>query len=220
MKRKLICLMMILMLSLPITQAWALEEPDMARTGSIGVAMTCEGEAVAGGMLTIYRAGQIHEENGADFSFRLTAEFAGSGLSLSDIYDAALAPALAEYAGANGLSGIQKEIDDKGLVTFEDLELGLYLVVQTTPAPGYFAADPFLVSVPGRKDGSYIYHVDASPKLALEKDPTPPPPPPPPSIPQTGLTQWPVPVMAAGGLLLVLLGVVCIRSGRKNRYEK
>ena len=74
------------------------------------------------------------------------------------------------------------------------------------------------MSVPAYKEGIYIYDVDATPKLALEKDPNPPPPPPP-NIPQTGLTQWPVPVLCVSGLILIAVGWCLCAAGRKKQDE-
>lgn len=220
MKKALISIISIILLLCSLAgTAFALEEPDMSRTGSISIAMTCEGQAVPGGSLTLYRVAQVHEENGADYSFVFLPEYAESGVSLEQLEDSTIAQTLADYAAEKQLPGTKKAIDDQGLISFTELELGLYLLVQEEPAKGYLPLNPFLVSVPAYKDGTYIYDVDATPKLALEKDPTPPPPPPPPDIPQTGLNQWPIPVLCVSGLILVVLGWYLCASGRKKPDE-
>lgn len=223
MKRKIISAMSILlMLCVMVVNVSALEEPDMSRTGSISITMTYQGQSVAGGSLTLYRVADVHEENGADYSFVLTEDYAGSQVSLDALGDSGTAQALADYAVQNNLAGTEKTIGKDGIVVFAELEPGLYLLVQQVPAEGYMAVSPFLVSVPAYKDGSYIYDVDGSPKLALEQAPTDPPPttePPPPQIPQTGLNQWPVPVLAISGLLLVMLGLVLYTAGKKKSHE-
>lgn len=206
---------LLLILALLPTQLLALEVPDPERLGSVSVTMTFEGQPVPGGSLTAYRVGQIHVENGADYSFVLTPEYAESAISLEQP-EAAAAP-LAAYSKAKQLQGIRQTIDSQGCATFADLELGLYLLVQDTPASGYYPLEPFLVSVPAyQEDGSYRYDVDATPKLALEKDPTPPPPPPPPDLPQTGLNQWPIPVLAVSGSILLVLGLWLLLSKKRN----
>jgi len=197
----------------------ALEEPDPTRTGSISITMTCEGQPVPGGSLTLYQVAQVHEENGADYSFVYPPEYADCGVSLEQLEDSATAKALADYAVEKQFSGTKKVIDDQGLISFTNLELGLYLLVQEEPAKGYLPLNPFLVSVPAYKEGTYIYDVDATPKLALEKDPTPPPPPPPPDIPQTGLNQWPIPILCVSGLILVVFGWYLCVAGRKKQDE-
>lgn len=98
--------------------------------------------------------------------------------------------------------------------------LGLYLVAQTQQeaAPGYFAISPFLVTVPLRgEDGKLIYApVDASPKMQqLVPIPTPAPPPPG-FLPQTGLLNWPVPVLAIAGMALFALGFALRRNEKES----
>ncbi len=114
------------------------------------------------------------------------------------------------------------------MIKFENLQTGLYLLVQATPAPGYYPVAPFLVSVPGMEGKEYIYDVNASPKLELEPStppttrPTIPPTTRPtgPSLPQTGMTNWPVPAMAACGVLLVTAGWCVLNSGKKKTNEE
>ena len=220
MKRKIISALMVLcMVFAAAAPVSALEEPDMSRTGSIFVAMLFEGEPVPGGSLTAYRVAAVHEENGADYSFRLTEEYAASEVVLTDLSDATIAPALQAYIQQNNLEGAKQIIGEDGNAAFSDLQLGLYLLIQEEPAKGFLPVNPFLVSVPSYRDGTYLYEVDGSPKLALEKDPTPPPPPPPPDLPQTGLNQWPVPLMAVSGAALVILGGCLFLAGRKKKYE-
>lgn len=200
--------------------AFAHDVPDLTRTGALNVSMRFEGEPVAGGTLTIFRAGDIHEDDG-DFSFVLSEEFAGSGEALDDIDSPELAKALAEYADAQELRGTSRIISDQGEVRFAGLEPGLYLVVQDTAAEGYNPAPPFLVSVPMMKDGVYVYDVDASPKVGLERAPEPSEEPDEPGgkLPQTGQMNWPVPVMASTGVLLFICGWILRFRRETDAYE-
>ena len=96
----------------------------------------------------------------------------------------------------------------------------MYLLVQNQAAEGYQAAAPFLVSVPMNEDGTYIYDVDASPKVELTKAPQPTPTPKPPTLAQTGQLNWPVPVLAIIGLCLFSLGWLLRFGRKKDGYEK
>lgn len=204
--------------------AYAHEVPDMTKAGSITASMTYEGEAVGGGSLTFYRVGDVSEDDG-NYSFTLTEDFAGSGLALDNIADAALAEDLAEYADANRISGTTVEIGSDGQVTADNLTLGLYLAVQTEAADGYEAVSPFLVSVPMYENGAYIYNVNAEPKMeplspspaAPEEPETPAEPSPGTKLPQTGQLNWPVPVLTVLGLCLILAGWE-LRVGKQS-YE-
>lgn len=159
--------------------------PDLNREGSIRVTMRCEGESVPGGTLTLYRVGDVQEEDG-NFSFRLSEDFAESNVELGQL-NAALAETLKDYANDQNLTGKTEAIGRDGRVEFAGLKVGLYLLVQEQAAPGYYKADPFLVTLPMTENGEYVYDVDASPKVEIVEKPDPPdrPPhePPPPDEP-------------------------------------
>ena len=227
-KRILSALCSLMLLSVLSITAFAVEVPDFDRKGAISITMAYQGKAVAGGSLTLVRVADVYVENGADYSFRYTQDYADCQVALDNLDDSKTALALAEYSEKNNLPGKKVQIDKEGHITFTELELGLYLLVQQDAADGYEPVSPFLVSVPAMKDGSYIYNVDASPKLALELAPTettepstepPTEPTTPPQLPQTGLNQWPIPVLAIGGLLLVMLGLAFYTCGKKRSHE-
>lgn len=226
MKKRLICVLSALMLLCALAvNTYAAEAVDMSRTGSISITMTHSGEPVSGGSLTLYQVADVIVENGADYSFRYAEAYAGCEVPLDELDKAETAQALAEYTAQQGLSGVKQTISEAGEISFGELPLGLYLLVQEDAAEGFDTVNPFLVSVPARENGSYVYEVNASPKLNLEPLPTEPPtePPeptlPPPDLPQTGMNKWPVPVLLGCGLLLVVVGVWLTVAGRKRCHE-
>lgn len=255
MKRRLHALLfaLILICSVRMTVC-AHSVPDLSQTGSVTVMMRDGGSIVAGGTLTLYRAGSITEDNGS-YGFVPTEEFAGCGLSLENVGNAQLAEKLAAYAADQKLAGTTADIAEDGRAFFDGLELGLYLLVQNTAADGYYAVTPFLVSVPmldAEGDG-YLYAVDASPKTEMKEIPSEPENPGEPGnpdspsepgspqapgspnapeaeiesapvsdgggddhLPQTGQLNWPVPVLALLGLILISGGwAIGKKKGRK-----
>lgn len=226
MKRRIFSVLAALvLLSAMCTAVFAHDVPDMTRTGSVSVTLRHSEGTLSGGSLTVYRVGQVREDDG-NYSFALTEEFAGSGLSLEDLQSAALPEALAAYAKEQNLTGETRQIDENGNVKFENMELGLYLFVQNEPAPGYNAVSPFLTGVPANVDGVYVYDVDASPKVApaTEKPTQPPTEPEPtkpadPTLPQTGQLNWPVSVLAVLGILLFAAGWMLRRSQYRGNHE-
>lgn len=215
----LVCLMLLLSLSMT---AYAHEVPDESRKGSIEVAMTYQGKAVPGGTLTFYRVGAIHEEDG-NYSFVPTGDFADCGESFEDLQSPTLAEDLAKIAAK--AEGTKVTIGKDGKAKAENLELGLYLVVQTKEADGYNAVNPFLVSLPKVENGAYVYDVDATPKMG-ELTPAPTEEtketnkPSDSKLPQTGQLNWPVPVLAAAGLVLFAIGWALRFRKKKGNYEK
>lgn len=252
--------------------AFALEVVDLSRTGSIKVSLydSETSEAVGGGTLTLYRVAKVQKDN-ANLSFVYTNGFEDCGVELGDLSEGELAGRLAEKIAATAES-TTVEISDLGTAEFGDLEVGLYLVVQTTAAETYNVINPFLVSVPIQENGSYVYDVDALPKVgtAAKKTPEPPDTPDTPDtpdkpdeenpntpaapgpdnpdgwvlgahgekiylnpeapspdnpngyvmgahgLPQTGQLNWPIPVLAVTGVVLVAAGIKLKKGTRKD----
>lgn len=248
--------------------AFALEVVDLSRTGSIKVSLydSETSEAVGGGTLTLYRVAKVQKDN-ANLSFVYTNGFEDCGVELGDLSEGELAGRLAEKIAATAES-TTVEISDLGIAEFGDLEVGLYLVVQTTAAENYNVINPFLVSVPIQENGSYVYDVDALPKVgtAAKKTPEPPDTPDTPDtpdkpeeenpntpaapgpdnpdgwvlgasgenpeapspdnpnghvmgahgLPQTGQLNWPIPVLAVIGVVLVAAGIELKKGTRKD----
>lgn len=249
--------------------ACALEVVDLSRTGSIKVSLydSETSEAVGGGTLTLYRVAKVQKDN-ANLSFVYTNDFEDCGVELGDLSEGELANRLAEKIAATAES-TTVEISDLGVAEFGDLEVGLYLVVQTTAAENYNVINPFLVSVPIQENGSYVYDVDALPKVgtAAKKTPEPPDTPDTPDkpeeenpntpaapgpdnpdgwvlgahgekiylnpeapspdnpngyvmgahgLPQTGQLNWPIPVLAVTGVVLVAAGIKLKKETRKD----
>ncbi len=233
------------MLGITGMKTYAAETPDMEKKGSVHLTMQLDGEAVPGGTLTLYRAGMIEEDDG-NYSFVPEEAFRdwgdsfwegnssgeGDSFGKGDFFGkedyVRLAESLAEYVREQGLAGITNEIGQDGIVSFTVLEPGLYLLVQDVAAEGYNKAAPFLVSVPMTENGSYIYDVDASPKVELTKapaEPEQPETPTGPKLPQTGQLNWPIPLLVVAGLCLLSVGWLLRfgkqeHDGRKMRLGK
>lgn len=225
-KRMLVLVLaLVLLCTVPLTVR-AHEVPDAQQRGSVTVTMAYLGEPLPGGSLTLYRVADVATEDG-DYFFEYTADFAACEIAVEELLSAQLPGALAAIAAEKGLTGTTGTADETGRVRFDGLEIGLYLIVQEEAAAGFRKINPFLVSVPQNDDGHYVYDVETAPKNVPgpEPEPTEPPTVPPteptepgPGLPQTGLTNWPVPVLAVTGMLLILAGLLCVR-GRKKQDE-
>ena len=220
-KRTLALLLSLLLCLAFPAAAMAHEVPDLSQTGSISVAMVYDGETVGGGSLMLYRVGNVSEDDG-NYSFSLAGDFTDSGVSLADISHAALAGELAEYASARHIEGAAEPISEDGRMTADGLTPGLYLVTQENAADGFEPISPFLVSVPMYDGGTYVYDVDATPKLdTLTKTPDVPEQPSAPGepiLPQTGQINWPVPALSR--LAMVLFRCGCrMRSRQRSIHE-
>ena len=225
MKNRIFLLLAALLLvaALPLT-VLAHEIPDSSFDGSSSITVTLNYPGgISMGSLTLHKVGAVHEEDG-NYSFVPWGSFADKWDRYEEISSSALAEELAAFAAEGRLKGITQAIGAEGSVTFSGLELGLYLVVQETAAEGYAPIRPFLIGVPNRKDGAYVYQVDASPKVQLETLPTEPAgtqptKPTEPTLPNTGQLNWPIPLMAVFGLGLFILGWG-LRFGKRESADE
>ena len=204
--------------------AYAHEVPDGNRKGAITVKMEYDGKAVTGGTLTAYRVGRLRESNG-NYSFGKTDATAAFTGSYEDITSAELAESVAAFVEENKVPAYGTAKNQNGKAVFSDLELGLYLIVQTDASEGYEPLVPFLISVPMNEDGHYVYEVSAEGKFQLEQEQEPDTPAAPsvpsgPTLPQTGQLNWPIPVLAALGLCLFSVGWALRFGRKKNGYER
>lgn len=140
--------------------------PDLSAYGSISVTMQEEenSDPVPGGTLTIYQAAELQEEDGKLY-WKYTSDFEGCGLVPDGISEEAFAKTLEDYVESQNIQGIKKEISSEGTLSFDDLPLGIYLIVQEDPAEGYYPVNSFAVSVPAQEENGWNYHIDASPKM-------------------------------------------------------
>lgn len=226
-KRLLALLTAVMLLCTMGVTAFAYDVPDMSKKGSIQITMQQGKKVVSGGTLTLYRVGAVSENDG-NYNFVLTGDFQDCGASLDKIQSAELAKKLAQYAANKKLTGTTKEIGKDGTVSFTDLELGLYLLVQNKAATGYNKVESFLVTVPMQENGKYIYDVNASPKVEVKPTSTTPTTPStqkpttPTSatLPKTGQLNWPIPILVVSGLVLFSIGWMLRFGNKKDRYEK
>ena len=186
-------------------------------------------------------ANYIYDVSKGDFPDSDTAKrIPGMSESELDKQNPTLSAILVKEADTKKLSPRTASING-GKAAFKDLSVGLYLLYQTTASKDGKKLTPFLLSVPQRdpKTGAEIYAVSAAPKSGI----TTPPPSVTPShtptpthtpwptytphypivtytpgksyvyLPQTGQLWWPVPVLAALGVVLVISGLLLRRRG-------
>ncbi|MCD8363844.1 MAG: hypothetical protein LUC98_12965 [Lachnospiraceae bacterium] len=234
-KRAAALLMGLVLIGTNVMAVSAAESADLelSRTGTIELTLTdSDGATVSGGAVTIYEVAKLYLDDG-NMAYEYTQSFAGCTATL-DVTDTSLASVLADYARKNSVSGEKKSIGEDGKVRFTNLELGLYLIVQTTESANYETISPFAVTLPIEEDGVWNYTVNASPKVGTvmlketqtEEDTD--------SdsgsgsgsdsssdsesessttvyvsttiLPQTGQLYWPIPLLVIGGGLFLIIG--------------
>ena len=89
--------------------------------------------------------------------------FADSGIDLSDIGSKETANAVCEYSLKHKNEELTGKTDEEGVVCFEGLEVGLYLITVKNSDDGVVFL-PFLASLPHAEETEWNYYVIATPK--------------------------------------------------------
>lgn len=116
--------------------------------------------------------------NGNDISYSLTGAFSSSGIDLK-LPDEDLADAAYKYISSDNLmkSGVLGTADSDGIVVYDNLECGIYLVVNCKPAEGFTEFVPFICHLPAADgSGNFLYDVEAGPKTIYKSPASPPTP--------------------------------------------
>ncbi len=192
--------------------AYAGTAPDLSRKGSVSVSFQDKGTAVSGGELCLYPIAYAFDEDG-DFVYEYTNGLENCEIELGNLEDSSLASRL-ETALPDDAKKTALTVGSNGKAVFTDLTPGLYLLKQTKAAEGYEMISSFLISVPEKEGESWIYDLDASPKMetlsktgeSSKKTSKTPTGKTASTLPQTGQLNWPIPILAIAGLSLLLIG--------------
>lgn len=225
MKRRILPLIIAIFLMFCMNISVCAHEVPELKNGTISFSIYWKEEPLNDGSLTIYRVGDIVENDG-NYSFALIEKLKASNISLKNIEDSKLAKTLAERVKEKGIDGTTVSIKD-GKAYFKDVVPGLYVVVQNKASSGFETMSPFLISMPRFEDGSYKNEIKAKPKVSLKKEPeespkeepSQPPKIPNATLPQTGQLNWPVPILAVLGMALFGFGWILYFRKKKDIYE-
>lgn len=159
-------------LSMPIA-VLASNTIDLSRLGSITIRTDSSGTGttnpVSGIKFTIYKIAGITKTG----SYYLTNDFSGSGIEINKLSNnadvLAASKTLASYVSAQNISGSSGVTASNGIVSFNNLSLGCYLIIPDTSYTNInneIIWNPFLVSVPMKSNegANSIYDITAYPK--------------------------------------------------------
>ena len=118
-----------------------------------------------GAELSIYHVATVSLNTRGNLSYVYTADFAETGISLTD---PELAAKLDAYLSENEVPSIRLITDETGTAS-RHLPLGLYLIRQTNTVEGFASCTPFLVTLPAETEDGYVYEVNATPKAEVAK---------------------------------------------------
>ena len=229
MKNRILSFLMALvfMVTLAVNASATTDMPDLNGKGSLTLTMNYNGQPLNSGKVNILALGEVQEFSENKYAFKLFASLGKSTLTQKELYDVEVAKSLLNSAKKLYEKNIVSQPISEGKVVFKDLNAGLYVVWQeeTDACDGLSAFQPFLISVPRWQEDAYVMDVVAAPKVPLMDEPPEPPettPPSPPSseLPKTGQLNWPIPVLAVSGVMLMIIGLILCVNRKRNNYEK
>lgn len=160
---------------------------DRTARGSLTVQPQYSGQYVSGCVFQIYQVATIDDTPSLHYS--LTAPFAQAGEDTAGGGDGLDLSALKTAEDAKAAAGILKKyvsnVNSSDVIPLNanstsadgnvvsDLDLGVYLVVQTSAPGRYIASAPFLVFIPTTNDEgtAWVYAVSVYPKLGRSSNP-------------------------------------------------
>lgn len=208
--KKLLVFLLSLLFCFPISANAVTEAIDFNKKGSLSVTMECSHGYKSGGTVALYKIADVIWSDD-HYTFQYTQAFKDCHIPLDNIGEDLAADEFVEYAYVNSITP-QRAVLEDGTALFQDLSLGLYMIIQEEVVEGFNNALPFMVTVPVSNGGAWDYSVDASPKVETEHYEVTVPP----DIPQTGQLKWPIPVMAASGVLLFAIGMVLLKRNKSR----
>lgn len=143
---------------------------DFSKKGDVTITLLESTESIPleGASVTIYQIALASEKN-HQLSFNYVENLSSCNASLSDLSNPKLAEDITSCLDNHEVVKEEKNTNDKGKVTFNNLTLGLYLVSQTNQVSGYSTFDNFLVILPQDIDNQWHYSIDAIPKTEIIK---------------------------------------------------
>lgn len=124
------------------------------------------GTMVPGAEISIVKIAKAIDKNN-NLAFEYVDEISDCSLLVDEIKD--VSSELLECIDKSNLKYDKKITDNNGMVKFNNLELGLYLIKQTNKLEGYSSFLPFLIMIPEFIDDEWNYDIEATPKTDIIK---------------------------------------------------
>lgn len=168
-KTNRILLMVVLTFSLilGLVQTTFAQSYEKDKKGSLTVTLADQGTELANVQLLLYKVGSIRDSE-VILQYDLDKALSSSKVNFDELKTAddaiKAAETLAGLVGDSGITPMKQVTDSKGVVKFENLDQGMYLIVQEGTAK-YGIVSPLLMSIPYSTDGNdWEYDVTIYPK--------------------------------------------------------
>lgn len=161
-------LILISLIILPSIKVSADTVVDFNRRGSIKITLkeSTDNTNIEGSEITIYQVAVLKEKNN-NIAFEYIEELKDCPNSLEDLKEPSIT--LINYIKDKNIPKISLKTNKEGLVQYNNLDLGLYLVMQTNNIEGYTIFSPFFIILPEYILDNWNYDINAFPKTDIIK---------------------------------------------------
>lgn len=161
-------LILISLIILPSAKVSADAVVDFNRRGSIKITLkeSTDNTNIEGSEITIYQVAVLKEKNN-NIAFEYIEELKDCPNSLEDLKEPSIT--LINYIKDKNIPKISLKTNKEGLVQYNNLDLGLYLVMQTNNIKGYTIFSPFFIILPEYILDNWNYDINAFPKTDIIK---------------------------------------------------
>lgn len=210
----IIAIFMLLVLNISVF-AYATEE---GKINFVAVESTTK-ESISNLTVNIYKIGVKNENE----DFEYSEGFEGSNLDVNTFTESNI-NTIKEYALKNAKPVYSQTTDAKGTFTISNLQVGAYLLVQSSNTDKY-TMQTMLVQIPEVNGNSeFNYNVTVKPKVVNNPViPTPGQPAPEKVtdnvLPYTGVLSWPIPVLVIVGIVIFSIGWLKVYTDSKKKVK-
>lgn len=163
--RKINFLFISLVLFFGLTLTVSANTADLTKKGSIEITLKEGTNKIKDAKITLYHIADAKEKDN-NLVFELRSELSSCNVKLDDLTNDNLENEISKCK-IDSTTKYVGVTNSNGIVKFNDLDLGLYLVVQTESVKGYSDIDSFLVAIPKVEDNKWIYNAKAKPKTDI-----------------------------------------------------
>lgn len=140
---------------------------DWSKTGSISVALKdSSGTVLSGVKIAVYKVADARSRD-RQLTYAFTKDFKNSGVPTDKLADESAVQRLAAYAESRDLQKAAVKTTADGLVKFNDLSLGAYLIMAEGGEDGDVECTPLVAFVPYSTSDRWIYDVSTAPKADI-----------------------------------------------------
>lgn len=165
--KKVLKVMMLLISLMIIPRVWALEngELDLTKKGNIDIILSDNNNnLVKNAEITIYKlADATIKNNNLTYKYDTSLNSCKQNIDKGILTNNEL-----ECVLTNNITKITKTTNSLGKVEFKDLDLGLYLIMQTNEVKDYSKIKPFLLGLPTIEEDKWVYSISGTPKVEIK----------------------------------------------------